>query len=353
MEAFRDVKSTSGWFTESGPEYDVVISSRVRLSRNLSGHRYPGTMDSMEENVVQDKILKAFSSIDMDGAFQTPVLETLSPLERRILMERNIITQEYSLQTRKAVVLHENQLISSLINEIDHLRLSAIHGGLDLRKAFKEVDSLDTKLEDSLEYAASIDWGYLNTEIENIGTGMRASVMLHLPALVSTSIIKKVFKTGVQIGLGIKGFFGDNKHSLGNIYQISNQMTLGYNEAEIINKIESFVLQIVDFERKAREELMEKKKTEMEDMVFRAYGTLKYCKLLASKEAIDLLSAIRMGISFGWIKIPYEAVTALLFLTQKSHIQQIIRSQETGGDSRHIDYTRAKFVRETIEEIEQ
>jgi len=350
MTDFENKNNTTGWFRKTGPEFDVVISTRVRLARNLSGYLFPGVIEKDDEDKVQDVVKKAFSAINSSDDFTVLKLKELTPTERKMLLERNIISQDYSLQTERFLIIGKEKNIFTTINEIDHLRISSITGGLDLQKAYETVNSLDNLLEQHLDYAVSLDLGYLNTEITNIGTGMRSSVMLHLPALVKTQLIDKAFKAVMQIGLRVKGFFGDDEHSLGNMYQISNQISLGISEKEINEKLENITLQIVNYERKARKELLEKGKVDLEDEVFRAYGVLKHCKSLSSKEAIEFLSALRMGIAMGLIELPIEEINAAIFLTQKAHMQQLINSQEIGADIKLIDYTRSNFVKKCLEE---
>ena len=349
MFKFSHIQDVAGWFQEYGPEYDVVLSSRMRLSRNLSGHLFPGTMGNSEEQAVQKEILSAFDKIPGRNRYTPVMLKDLQPTERKMLLERHILSQGYSLKTERAVILGENQYFSGMINETDHLRLSCIKGGLSLGDAYNDVARCDSQLEKHIDFAVSLDLGYLNTEVTNVGTGLRASVMLHLPALVKTSLIEKAFKAVVQVGLSVKGFFGDDDHSLGNMYQISNQISLGLNEKEIQEKLENITRQIVNYERKAREDLLEKRRVEIEDEVFRAYGILTNCRTLSSREAIELISGLRLGVSLGIMDFPLERITAALFLTQKAHIQQAIQSQETGADTTLIDYTRAQLVQESLE----
>ncbi len=346
MIRFTGVRETPGWFQEAGPENDVVIASRVRLSRNLAGYPYPGTMKSEEEAAVQREILDAFAKVG--GDCKAALLGSFTPSERRLLLERNLISQDFSLSAQKAVILRDDQKLSGMINEIDHLRTASFSGGLNLRRSHEEVNALDSELENRLEFAASLEMGYLSTELANSGTGMRASIMLHMPALVTTSLIERTFKAVVQLGLSVKGFFGDDEHSLGSMYQVSNQFGLGSSESEILDKLESVAAQIVNYERKAREEMVAKQRVDIEDRVYRALGILKYCRSISVREAIEHLSQLRLGAALGWIKLPLERLTALLFLTQKSHVQQLIDSQETGADTKLIDYTRALMIKEAL-----
>ncbi len=342
------LESSVAWFQETGPEHDVAISSRLRLSRNLVKYSYPNAMSVEDEEKVQKEVESAFASLP---AFKFFRLRDIEPIERKLLLERNIITQGFSLQEHKAVVLREDERISAMVGEIDHLRMACFEGGLNLWKAYTEVDAVDEKLEDILEFAVSLERGYLSSEIMNAGTGLRASVMLHLPSLSITHLIDKALKSVVQMGFVIKGFFGDDEHSLGDMYQISNQYAFGQSEQEILEKLQNICLQIVQYERKARDEMVGKSRMEIEDKVYRAYGILRYCRTITSKEAVDHLSALRLGIALGWVKnVPIERITALLFLTQKSHVHALLGKEKDGNDSRSIDRARAQLIQKALEE---
>ena len=342
------IAADSGWFSQSGSQNDVVISSRVRFARNINGHRYPGKMDRDDEEKVSSKIISAFESFDDIDDYGISEIGKIKPIDRRILLERNILNQDFILHTKKNIVFSSDNLSSCVINDTDHLRLAVFDGGLEVRKCAEKADKLDSRLESKLDYAVSFEFGYLNTEVDNLGTGLRASVMMHLPALVETNLIDKALKAVVQIGFTVKGFMGDDDHSLGSMYQISNQFTIGQTEDEIIDKLENLAKQIADYEMKARAEMLEKKRTKVEDTVFRAYGLLTNCRLLSANEAIENLSVLRMGISLGLIDLPVEVCSSLIFLSQKSHIQKMIKDKDTGADETLVDYTRAGFVKEAI-----
>jgi protein arginine kinase len=265
-----------------------------------------------------------------------------------MMMERNYITQQFSLHGHKAAVLGPEHAVSGMINEIDHLRLACLKGGLSLDQCWDILDELDTKLEETLDYAVSLEWGYLSAEVANAGTGMRASVMLHLPALVRTSIIEKAMKAVVQVGMTVKGFFGNDENSLGDLYQVSNQLGLGFSETDLIEKLDAIASQLVHYERKAREELLENERFELEDEVMRALGILTHCRMLTANEAISLLALLRFGAATSIISAPLERITAMLFLTQKAHIQYLIDSKEASADTRVIDHTRADVIRQVL-----
>ena len=343
------ISGNSGWFSRSGSHSDVVMSSRVRLSRNINGHRYPGKMDRDDEEMVSRKIIDAFESFDDIDDYGISEVGKIKPIDRRILLERNILNQDFILHTKKNIVFSKDNLSSCVINDTDHLRLAVLDGGLEIRNCIEKADKLDSRLESRLDYAVSFEFGYLNTEVDNLGTGLRASVMMHLPALVQTNLIEKALKAVVQIGFTVKGFMGDDEHSLGSMYQISNQFTIGQTEEDIIDKLENLAKQIAEYELKARSEMLDKKRKQIEDTVFRAYGLLTNCRLLTANEAIENLSTLRMGITLGLIDLPVEVCSSLIFLSQKSHIQKLIKDKESGADETLVDYTRAEFVKEKIE----
>lgn len=305
-------------------------------------------MDRDDEQKVCSKIIDAFEGFDDVDDYGISEIGKIKPIDRRILLERNHLSQDYILHTKKNLIISKDNLSSCVINDTDHLRLSVFDGGLEVRKCAQKADIIDSRLESKLDYAVSFEFGYLNTEVNNLGTGVRASVMMHLPALVETNLIEKALKAVVQIGFTVKGFMGDEDHSLGSMYQISNQFTIGQTEEEIVEKLENLALQIAGYELKARAEMFEKKKTEVEDSVYRAYGLLTNCRLLKANEAIDNLSALRMGISLGMIDLPIEVCSSLIFLSQKSHIQKMIKDKDAGADETLVDYTRAGYVKDII-----
>ena len=342
------INDKAGWFSGTGESLDVVISSRIRLSRNLNGHKYPSKIDKAEEEIVAGKIKSAFKDISESDEFGISNIGDIQPLDRKILLERNLLSQESVLHSARTLIMSGDNLRCAVINDIDHLRISVIRPGQDIKGCAGKADEMDRGLEKKLDYAVSFEYGYLNSEVSNLGTGMRASVMMHLPALVHTNLIDKALKAVVQIGFTVKGFMGEDEHSLGSMYQISNQFTIGSTENEIIEKLENLSGQIAGYERKAREEMLSKKRTEVEDRVYRAHGLLTNCKLLSSSEAIGNLSALRMGINLGLIDLPVELCTGLIFLSQKSHIQKMIEDREAAADEHMIDYTRAGYVKKAL-----
>jgi len=337
-----------GWFSAPGAEDDVVVSSRVRLARNLLGVPFPPAMSKEEEEQVQREVTEAFEKLK--GPFEAIYLDRLPPLERKILMEQNIISQDFCVSPNKLVFLGGDGRISAMVNEDDHLRLTCMRTGLCLQEIFAAVDELDSRLEDNLHFAASIEWGYLASRLDNAGTGLRASVMLHMPALVTDGTIGWALKRINQMGLQIKGYWGDGDNSLGDMYQISNPLCIGHREKEILRSVGEAARELVEYERKAREEINKSRRIELEDRVHRAFGVLKACRLVSSKEAITLLSTVRLGISLGMISEPgIEVITSLMIRAQKAHIQKMLDQMDDDTDNKLVDYTRAKLIRHALE----
>lgn len=337
-----------GWFSDSGAEDDVVVSSRIRLARNLLGIPFPPALSKEEEEQVQREVTEAFEKSKY--SFEAVYLDRLPPLERKILMEQNIISQDFCVSPNKLVLLGDDGCTSTMVNEDDHLRVACMRTGLCLQEIFAAVDDLDSRLEENLHFAASIEWGYLASRLDNTGTGLRASVMLHMPALVTDGTIGWALKRINQMGLQIKGYWGDGDNSLGDMYQISNPLCIGYKETEILASVGEAARELVEYERKARQEISKSRRIELEDRVHRAFGVLKACRLVSSKEAITLLSSVRLGISLGMISEPgIEVITSLMIRAQKAHIQKMLDQMDDDTDNKLVDYTRARLIRHALE----
>ncbi len=349
MFEFAGLKDAPGWMKEPGADDRVVVSSRVRISRNLAGHLYPGTCPPEEEFAVRDEILGAFKRLPAGRNFSILYLDELSPLERRMLFERNVISQAYSLEKNKAIVLSGDEGESAVIADEDHLRLAGMKTGVGLEAVYGRLDALDTELHRLLGFAVSGEWGYLNTAITNLGTGLKASMMLHLPALVMSGLIKRAVKASAQLGLSIRGFFSESVESLGDLYVVANEVTIGLSEREIIGNLERIAAQLISYENRTREELMEKRKVDIEDRVFRALGLLTHCRYISAREAVENLSSLKLGICLGLIRGTDNAsVSALMFLCQKSHMQKLLQNRHDTVDGKLLDYTRAKLIRESL-----
>jgi protein arginine kinase len=349
---FTGLADMKGWMTASAAaDPGIVISSRVRLARNLAGFLYPGVLSAQEEHQCQEKILAAFRGLPGGGAFTIARIEELPPLERRILFERSVISQGYSLEKDRALVLSADGSVAATLCDEDHLRLAAFGAGACLEDLLVRLAGLDSALEASLGYAVSAEWGYLNSAITNLGTGLKASMMLHLPALAMGGLIRKAVKASAQLGLSIRGFYSESMESMGDMYLIANEITIGLGEGDILASLGRIAAQLSGFEARTREELMDRRRMDLEDRVMRAWGLLTHCRYLGLREAIEALSSLRLGIALGLVAgAGTPAITPLLFLVQKSHIQKVLQASQDTADTKLIDYTRAKLVREALQQ---
>ena len=344
MNRMQAVLDEKGWFSEGGPDEDVVLSSRARIVRNLSGYVFPYKLSENEVSQVQDSVRQAFNKIKPEKEIQTVTLEDLSVIERRKLIERHFVSQDYSLEKDRLVVFDTANLLSAVVNVRNHLQMAAFAGGFDLEKAYERVSSVEHLLEQYLDFSVSLDKGYLSADIKNCGTGLQASLLLHLPALEYSSMIERAFKKVMDSGYDIKGYTGEDEGSLGALYELYNPVAIGQSEKELLQKLAYIASQLVDYERRAREEMKRHRRVELEDIVYRALGTLKYCRIIEEKEAMQLLAKVRLGAVLGWLDISPVLINSLLILVGKAHIQQLISSGETADTTREIQRVRADFI---------
>jgi len=342
---FSNVMSNAGeWLRGEGPHHQVVISSRVRLARNLRNRAFPGWAKKAERTAVLDLIKPCVEKLpEMQDSF-SEFLQDLSAMEKQVLVERHLISREHAAKSAgSAVIMNRRQTLSIMINEEDHLRMQSIRSGLQLKQAFKLLDKIDTALENELEFAYDHKLGYLTACPTNVGTGMRASAMLHLPGLVLSELINQVVQAVSKIGLAVRGLYGEGTEAMGNLFQISNQTTLGEKEDEIITRLTKVIETIIQKEHDARQVLIQKKSNTLWDQIGRAYGVLTYAHAMSSKEALNLLSIIKLGIDLG--AFPEDkrlAVDELFIDTQPAHLQ---RSSQQKLSAEERDHLRAQIIR--------
>ncbi|MFB3896309.1 MAG: protein arginine kinase [bacterium] len=335
------------WFTAVGPVFDTVISSRVRLARNLAGYCFPHQASPPElESVIQTAIA-ATKQVDRLKTAVPMLLDQFPPLNRQYLLERHLISQEHSKTGKqRAVIVSKDETLSVMVNEEDHLRMQCLMPGFSVNTAWEEINQLDDELAQYLNYAVSAHWGYLTACPTNVGTGIRASVMLHLPALAMTKQIEKVLQSVAQLGLAIRGIYGEGSEALGDLYQISNQTTLGKSEEAIIAYIEDYAKQIISREQTVRKQLLIEARHDVEDAVYRAYGILSHARLISARETLGLLSHLRLGVNLGLINdISLTTINELMIITQPAHLQMTVNR---GLDSRMRHMMRAQLIRERI-----
>src|SRR5437879_7562831 len=321
---FSNMLSTAGeWLRGEGPHHEIVISSRVRLARNLRHRPFPGWAKKTDRGSILELIRSHVEALpEMQESFAES-LQDLSALDRQVLVERHLISREHAAKgAGSAVVVSRRQTLSIMINEEDHLRMQSIRSGLQLKQAFKLVDKLYSVLESKLEFAFDSRLGYLTACPTNVGTGMRASAMLHLPGLVLSELINQVIQAGTKIGLAVRGLYGAGTEAMGNLFQISNQTTLGEKEDDIINRLTKVIETIIEKEHDARQILLQKKPNTLCDQIGRAYGVLTYAHAMASKAALNLLSVMKLGMDLG--AFPEDerfSIDELSIETQPAHLQ--------------------------------
>lgn len=328
----------------AGSKCAIVLTTRVRLARNLAGQPFPGWAKEAQRSAMLAEGLEAVSRLSQMKKGLSLTLEELTDLEKQILVERHLISRELSSAKHgSGVVISRDQSTSIMINEEDYLRIQVMRAGFQLKKVWNTINALDSELEESLNYAFSPTLGYLTACPTNVGTGMRASAMMHLPALVISSQMEKVVRAVNQLGMAVRGLFGEGSDASGSIFQISNQTTLGESEEEIIKRLSSVLNTIIEHERNARAKLQETDANKLFDKIGRAFGILQNGRLLTSAEVMNLLSLVRLGVDLGVFPEDRRPVIDRLFIeAQPGHIQYAARGSVESGER---DLLRARFLR--------
>lgn len=333
------------WLRGAGPDSDVVMSSRIRLARNLADYPFIGKCNEFDkanlETTVREKLMEGeyFSDLRFINVSE------LDAIDRQLLVERQLISREHAAgEGARSVAVDSTESLSMMINEEDHLRIQAIKSGYDLEGAWELMDPVDDQIEDRLTYAFHSSLGYLTACPTNVGTGMRVSVLVHLPALVITQEIERVFRSAQKINLVVRGLYGEGSQAMGDFYQVSNQITLGKSERELIASVKDVMDAVIDYERKARELLLGQRQNELFDKISRAHGLLQNAQQISSEETMHLLSRVRMGINLGLIEsLEIPEVNQLFLMTQPAHLQKI-KEKELDSDQRNI--ARANYLQE-------
>lgn len=343
----------SDWMRTLGPDSDVVISSRVRVARNLRHQPFPMLATGVQAGEVLEQLAEVSKSGKLDeiGSFETILLSELSELDKRVLVEKHLISPNLANESRGgAVVLSENESVSIMINEEDHLRIQCLYPGFQIGEAWSLASGIDDIYEEEADYAFDEKRGYLTTCPTNVGTGIRASVMMHLPALVLTQQINRILTAVTQVGLAVRGLYGEGSEALGNLFQISNQITLGQSEKEIIDNLHDVARQIIEHERAARKRLMAESRLRTEDRVKRSFGILSNAVIMDSKEAAQRLSDVRLGVDLELLPCVTPLVlNELLVMTQPGYLQQTFNEKMS---TEQRDVRRAELIREKLKVVE-
>jgi protein arginine kinase len=343
-----DLANTSGeWLRGCGPESDIVISSRIRLARNLAEFPFITRAGDQDRRQIEKIMRECILGIQEAEKLIYVDVDKLEGVDRQFLVERHLISREHAeSQGSRAVAIDTQETFSLMINEEDHLRMQVLQSGLDLENVWKQINRIDDLVEQKVTYAFHERLGYLTACPTNVGTGMRVSVMLHLPALVITRQIDKVFRSLQKVSLAVRGLYGEGSQATGDFYQISNQITLGRSEEELLRQVGDIVPVIIEYERQARQFLIKESHENLHDRVSRAYGILRTAQTISSEETMHLLSSVRMGVNLGLIQdVAIPLVNELFIRTQPAHLQKL-----TGGnlDTADRNIERARYLRRLL-----
>ncbi len=341
-------RASGRWLREDGPESDVVISSRVRIARNLEDRAFPMVAAEEDQQRLLTEVTSAAQADEVRklGEFHMLPMRDLTPVTRQVLVEKHLISPTLLESRVGAVLLRMDEELSVMVNEEDHLRMQCLLPGYQPVEAFHQADRLDDAFEQTLNFAFDEQKGYLTACPTNVGTGMRASVMMHLPVLVMTGQINRILSAVGHVGLAVRGIYGEGSDALGNLFQISNQITLGQSEQEILHNLNAVALQIIDHERNARQHLMREAREKVEDRVCRSFGILAYARQIDSREAMERLSDVRLGIDLDIIKgVSASILKELMVATQPAFLQMFF-GQEMNPQER--DGKRAAMIRDRL-----
>jgi len=347
MELNDLLNHSSEWLKASGPNSDIVISSRIRLARNLEALPFPHWANKKQGEDLLAKVKEAVLKNDYLKKATVFELAKMDSIDKQFLVERHLMSLDHAQKTNsKAVVIDEEEIVSIMINEEDHIRMQVMQSGFNLYEAWNIINRIDDSLANQLNFAFLPDWGYLTACPTNAGTGMRGSVMLHLPALVMSRSIDRVLAAIAKLSFTTRGLYGEGTQAMGNFFQISNQISLGPSETEIIESINGLIRQIIEQENQARDALSSKNRPMLEDRVNRSLGILKSAHIITSQETIELLSMVRLGCDMGIIKdIDQRRINELFIITQPAHLQKIEAKKLS---SQERDEKRAQIIRSKL-----
>ena len=337
------------WINETGPESDIVISSRVRVARNIAELPFPQLVDEKTGKEILEQVYHAVieGNSNLKEMFQLVEMRGLDIIERMSYIEKHLLSPDLAKKVAiGGMLINQEETISILINEEDHIRIQCLLPGMQLDEAWEMADKIDDLIEEKVKYAFLEELGYLTSCPSNLGTGIRASVMMHLPAMNMTGYINGVLQASSQIGIAVRGIYGEGTEFLGNLFQISNQVTLGLSEEEVIKNLKDVSMQIIQKERMMREHLLKESRLELEDRIFRSYGILKNARIISSNEAMKLISDVKLGVSMELITdVTLEKLNHLMAMIQigflQKHFKRVLEESER-------DIRRAEIIRTTL-----
>ena len=369
MELTEFSHDINDWFSGSGPLADIVVSSRIRLARNLAGHRFLNSCSNEEKAEIVEKLKSVLMSLDLGDEIFYVSVDKEPELNRNFLVERHLISRHHAMGTGpRGAVIARRESFTAMLNEEDHLRLQVLKAGCQLRACAEQIDRIDSLIEGRVEYAFSPRFGYLTACPTNLGTGIRVSVMLHMPALKLTNQIDKFMNAAKDMNLAVRGLFGEGTEAASDLYQISNQVTLGVSERHIVSEFENVIIpEIVEYEKAARRQLLTNDTDTLDDKIARAMALLQNAHLLSSQEALFLLSHLRLGLNMHehmgastpaierlcalrastkeQDKLTIRTINRLFMLTLPAHLQV---NYGKSLDATHRDALRAKIIRDAL-----
>lgn len=346
MEPSELAYRSGRWLRNQGPDADVVLSTRVRLARNVEGFAFPGRIGETARHDLEARLREWIDQARLAADVHYCNLRVLNAVDKQVLMERHLISRELQQGTgdRGVAFAAATEAMSVMTNEEDHLRIQVIRSGNVLDSAFSNAVEIDRKLQQQVPYAFSERYGFLTACPTNVGTGLRVSVMMHLPALVIMDQMDKVFEAASKVGLTVRGFYGEGSKPTGDVIQISNQQTLGRSEEQILETVRNMVQKIVDYERGVRSHLIAEKRVALEDKVWRSMGMLRYARRITTEETMEFLSAVRLGVDLQLVpNVTMSDVNELFVITQPGHLQAR-KGEELSPERR--DEVRATLLRE-------
>jgi protein arginine kinase len=344
-----DLSKACVWLSDNGHDTDIVISTRLRLARNIEDFPFKGMISEEEERRIEERVVpKILGSPLRDYDLHYFKMNEMAEMDRSLLLENHLISPEHFQATNpRGVAFNASGSISIMVNEEDHLRIQVIRSGLALDEGWKEINRIDDILGDIVNWSFNENYGFLTSCPTNVGTGLRVSVMLHLPALVLSKHIEKVFNAISQVNLAVRGFFGEGSQAVGDFFQISNQITLGMTPEEIIESLAKVLKKIIEYEREIRKALMGDNRKVLEDKIWRALGMLRNARSISSEETMGYLSSVRLGVTLNILEdIPFETINRLFLDVQPGHLQKL-EGQDLDENSR--DILRANLIRSRLQ----
>lgn len=344
-------KSSGEWLKGTGPESDIVVSSRVRLARNLAQFPFLNRANQQIRSEVEEYLREKVKNLDTVGDIDYINVDELEAIDRQFLVERQLISREHAdIEGSRGVGIGSRENVSVMVNEEDHLRLQVLRSGFALDDCWQQMNDLDDQLEENVTYAYHESLGYLTACPTNVGTGIRVSVMLHLPALVLSKEIQKVFVALQKSNLAVRGLYGEGSQAMGDFYQISNQITLGKSEKDLIGRLNEVTPDIIRYERRVRGELVESKRRELHDQISRAFGVLSSAQTISSEETMHLLSSLRLGVNLGLIDgLEIPTLNELFIYTQPAHVQKLRHKELESGER---NAARAAYLRQRLQDAD-